>query len=355
MTKKKILVADDSLTIQKVVAITLANLEDIEIVKCLSEKDLVSTVSADHFDLILLDVSLSESLSGYELAGQVTKVSPSTAILLMLGTFDQYDEEKGQLAGVHDFVVKPFEAALFVNKVTQIIYGEESPVDVLEVNDESEEIDSNDFDGWVVDAPESSAASFPPVIDNSDPLSVSQEKVTNKLSESALDWGIEIPDVIHQDETSSPVLFPPVIDKQTSSEQVQEGEVTGPNLVLEETGEDDQEQVEDQLREQELLADVEEETSLEDFWSVDNENSELKNDTRDLSPSLKANLDEDILVEKLLNKLLPILESKLEEKIDKIAREMCTSQIDRVAWEVIPDLAENLIKKEIKEISSSIN
>ena len=34
-----------------------------------------------------------------------------------------------------------------------------------------------------------------------------------------------------------------------------------------------------------------------------------------------------------------------------MAESLCKDRIDRVAWDVIPDLAENLIKKEIQEIS----
>ena len=47
---EKILVADDSLTIQKVIAITLAN-TDYELVECLSHKDLVSNLESNEFDL----------------------------------------------------------------------------------------------------------------------------------------------------------------------------------------------------------------------------------------------------------------------------------------------------------------
>ena len=47
---------------------------------------------------------------------------------------------------------------------------------------------------------------------------------------------------------------------------------------------------------------------------------------------------------------LPFTLPQLEEMI----KEFCRQSAEKVAWEVIPDLAENLIRKEIKEISDSV-
>jgi uncharacterized hydantoinase/oxoprolinase family protein len=38
-----------------------------------------------------------------------------------------------------------------------------------------------------------------------------------------------------------------------------------------------------------------------------------------------------------------------------MVKEVCSQSAEKVAWEVIPDLAENLIRKEIKNLSDSIN
>jgi hypothetical protein len=59
------------------------------------------------------------------------------------------------------------------------------------------------------------------------------------------------------------------------------------------------------------------------------------------------NVNIDELVEKLKTSLLPQIETMIKDHCKDVAL--------KVAWEVIPDLAENLIKKEIKEISESIN
>lgn len=59
-----------------------------------------------------------------------------------------------------------------------------------------------------------------------------------------------------------------------------------------------------------------------------------------------APLDIDLVVAKLKDALMP--------EIERVIREEAEKNAERVAWEVIPDLAENLIKKEIKAISDSI-
>jgi hypothetical protein len=57
-------------------------------------------------------------------------------------------------------------------------------------------------------------------------------------------------------------------------------------------------------------------------------------------------MDQDELVEKLKISLRPMIE--------EMVREFCRQNAEKVAWEVIPDLAENLIRKELKDISDSI-
>jgi len=40
--------------------------------------------------------------------------------------------------------------------------------------------------------------------------------------------------------------------------------------------------------------------------------------------------------------------------LDQFVKNYCQKTVEHIAWEIIPDLAENLIKKQLKEISESI-
>ena len=73
---------------------------------------------------------------------------------------------------------------------------------------------------------------------------------------------------------------------------------------------------------------------------------EFKANEPEISFQTSNLVDQDQLVEKLKIALRPMIE--------EMVKEFCRESAEKVAWEVIPDLAENLIRKEIKEISDSL-
>ncbi len=48
------------------------------------------------------------------------------------------------------------------------------------------------------------------------------------------------------------------------------------------------------------------------------------------------------------------LEEKLKPILEEYVKNYCRESIEKVAWEIIPDLAENLIKQELAKIADSI-
>ena len=118
----RVLVADDSLTIQKVIGITLSN-SGYDLVECLTEADLNLKIKSNKFDLVLLDFNLSDSHSGYDLAKQINASMPDAAIIIMLGTFDIVDESKFDACGITDKIVKPFESSKFIKKCRDLLEG----------------------------------------------------------------------------------------------------------------------------------------------------------------------------------------------------------------------------------------
>jgi DNA-binding response OmpR family regulator len=110
--------------------------------------------------------------------------------------------------------------------------------------------------------------------------------------------------------------------------------------------------------EQEIEADV----SPEDFWAaedteeafdeqvtVSGAGGELRPDEEEqlveASRAAEVVIDQDQLLADLKAHLTPLIEKWLQDQYK--------DAIERVAWEVIPDLAENLIRKEIKSISET--
>jgi CheY-like chemotaxis protein len=117
---KKLLLADDSVTIQKVVGISFAS-EDITLITVDNGDDAISKAKESHPDAILADVVMPGK-SGYEVC-EAIKADPALQhipVLLLTGTFESFDEERAQRCGAAGHVAKPFEARALVERVRQL-------------------------------------------------------------------------------------------------------------------------------------------------------------------------------------------------------------------------------------------
>ncbi len=129
---KTLLLADDSVTIQKVVGITFAS-EDVELVTVDNGDAALQQAREIKPDLVLADVSMP-GLDGYELCAAL-KADPELShipVLLLTGTFERFDKERATRAKVDAHIAKPFEAQALVDQVHQLLERELPPVvDVL--------------------------------------------------------------------------------------------------------------------------------------------------------------------------------------------------------------------------------
>src|SRR5262245_43326968 len=118
---KTLLLADDSVTIQKVVGITFAN-EDVELVTVDNGDDALPRARQVKPDLILADIGMP-GLNGYELCAAIRR-DPNLShipVLLLTGTFETYDEAKAREVGASGHIAKPFEAQALVDRVFQLL------------------------------------------------------------------------------------------------------------------------------------------------------------------------------------------------------------------------------------------
>lgn len=118
---KTILLADDSITIQKVVELTFSE-ADYRVICVSSGGQALKRVAEVRPDIILLDVIMPEK-NGYEVCEQL-KRNPSTRwipILLLTGTFEPFDKKRADAAGANGHVTKPFESQVLVGKVEELI------------------------------------------------------------------------------------------------------------------------------------------------------------------------------------------------------------------------------------------
>jgi len=118
---KKIILADDSITIQKVVRITLAD-GDYELITVDNGNEAYERIKAEKPDLVLLDVVMPGK-SGYQVCEELKK-NPELShipVILLAGSFEGFDEMKGAEIGADGYIIKPFESQTLIGKVEEML------------------------------------------------------------------------------------------------------------------------------------------------------------------------------------------------------------------------------------------
>ena len=118
---KKILLADDSITIQKVIELTFSD-EDFEVVTVGNGRLAVERVAEVRPDVVLCDIIMPEK-DGYEVCDFIKK-NPALShipVLLLTGAFEPFDQERASRVGCDGFLAKPFEPQTLIAKVKDLL------------------------------------------------------------------------------------------------------------------------------------------------------------------------------------------------------------------------------------------
>jgi CheY-like chemotaxis protein len=117
----KLLLADDSITIRKVVGIIFAN-EDYTLSVVDNGNAALEKAREIIPDIILADVQMPGN-TGYEVCTEVRRdpALKHIPLLLLTGAFEPFDEEKARQSGADDFISKPFESQQLIEKVKSLI------------------------------------------------------------------------------------------------------------------------------------------------------------------------------------------------------------------------------------------
>ena len=117
----KMLLADDSITIQKVVTIIFAN-EDYELTIVDNGSAALDRAREIVPDIILVD-ALMPGMTGYEVCSEARHdpLLRDIPLLLLVGAFEPFDEGKARESGADDYISKPFESQHLIDKVRNLI------------------------------------------------------------------------------------------------------------------------------------------------------------------------------------------------------------------------------------------
>jgi CheY-like chemotaxis protein len=119
--RKKLLLADDSITIQKVVELTFPS-DEFEVVTAGNGRIAVDKAMTFLPDIVLCDVIMPQ-LDGYQVC-EALRASPElkdVPILLLNGAFEPYDAARAGAVGALGNVSKPFDPPALVARVKEIL------------------------------------------------------------------------------------------------------------------------------------------------------------------------------------------------------------------------------------------
>ena len=130
-----LLLADDSLAIQRVVGLTFEQ-SDFEVVSTANGDDALLELARTEPAIVVADVHMPGA-SGYEVAAAVKERSPDTPVLLLVGTFEAFDEERCRASGADGHLLKPFDSQELLSRVDDLAppIDPATPVDPATPND----------------------------------------------------------------------------------------------------------------------------------------------------------------------------------------------------------------------------
>lgn len=116
----KLLIADDSATIQKIVALAFSG-EDA-VVKCVSNGDAaLESIQAFKPDVVLADIFMP-GCSGYEICARIKEDAglAHTPVVLLSGAFEPFDEIEASRIKCDGHLIKPFDTSELIDTVLSL-------------------------------------------------------------------------------------------------------------------------------------------------------------------------------------------------------------------------------------------
>jgi CheY-like chemotaxis protein len=206
VSKKKLLLADDSITIQKVVNLTFAD-EGIEVISVGDGDSAMSKILETSPDLVMLDVNMP-GLNGYEICEHLRKSEQfkQLPVILLVGSFEPFDEDESKRVGANDYLTKPFQSIRqLVNTVTSLLDSYENTNIALLIEPQIDEAEiglpeskvSEEVESEIIKS-EAPTADYPDII-------VPQATENTDAADFSDDFGIEKVSLLKDDTFDEPV------------------------------------------------------------------------------------------------------------------------------------------------------
>ncbi len=126
-----LLVEDDSKIVENLTA--FLQKEGFEITAAAGQKAAVNAVSQSSFDLVLLDISLSDG-NGFAVCSYV-KHNTAVPVIFLTASDDEYNVVSGLDMGADDYISKPFRPRELVSRINRVLRRTGKAQSVLQIQD----------------------------------------------------------------------------------------------------------------------------------------------------------------------------------------------------------------------------
>ena len=120
---KTLLAVDDSTTMRKVLEITFSG-EDFRVITAENSQSALGRLG-ENPGVFVVDTTLGGE-DGYALAKELRKRSPGAPIIMLASRYAPYDQARGRDAGADDYADKPFDTQQLIDKVRKVILAKEA-------------------------------------------------------------------------------------------------------------------------------------------------------------------------------------------------------------------------------------
>lgn len=334
----KLLLADDSITIQKVVELVLAD-EGFEIKSVNNGEEALHIIRNFKPDIVLADIDMPK-INGYQLCEKIKTHSETKDIpvILLSGAFEPVDEDLVKQVKADGYIIKPFESQELLNKINSTINPsakQSSAVPAEEPLIAAEAANIDDSDLWTAEAVE-----VVPEIQNVK-KPAEEDAVDTGVYEIAEEADINLNEAIEAAEEISvePQLAEPVIEKAEDKKPAMPVYSNKRIKKHEEVFDMAQPSKEDILAAMKAIIDkrVSESFSKMDIKEIVSSS---------ISDILKNN------IEKILWDIAPeVIEKNIKGALQNSLVSLNT-EVEKIIWETVPEIAETMIAGEIKKIKS---